>query len=187
MPTYLVLSDLRREWSNLWWKLLSNYLKSKKLTPRSPISDSSPSSRIFRSGMRAQTWQFSTSAIEVQYSYWHSYLESLHVTFLIVRQIKKDVIWESQWVFMCLVEERTNYPWLMHSEATQTGPMISDGPVKVSSSQTNTWGTYAQTPETTQSSVEILLLEKLASESGGDLGQRTCPARISASPSNAVG
>ena len=62
--------------------------------------------------------------------------------------------------------------------------MISDrqiDPIKA-----NTWGTYAQTPETTQSSLEILLTEKVASESGGDLGQRTCPARTSASPNNAV-
>jgi hypothetical protein len=50
----------------------------------------------------------------------------------------------------------------------------------------NTWGTNAQTPETTQSSLQTLLAEKIASESGGDLGQRTCPIRISASPNNAV-
>ena len=51
--------------------------------------------------------------------------------------------------------------------------------------KTNTWGTYAQIPETTQSSSQILLSEKVASESGGDLGQITCPARTSASPNNA--
>ena len=63
--------------------------------------------------------------------------------------------------------------------------MINDKANNISSRQTNTWGTYAQTPETTQSSLEIPLPEKVARKSGGDLGQRTWPARISASPNNA--
>ena len=62
--------------------------------------------------------------------------------------------------------------------------MVSDTPIDPI--KTNTWGTYAQTPKTIQSSLETLPPEKAAIESDGDLGQRTCPARTSASPNNAA-
>ena len=56
---------------------------------------------------------------------------------------------------------------------------------QIDASKANTWGTNAQTPETTQSSLETQPFEKAASETGG-LGQRTCPARTSASHSPCV-
>src|SRR3984957_9534228 len=69
-------------------------LRNKAHTPRSPISDSSPSSRIFRSLTNAQTYQEGISkASDREIFKGKKYLQGLPIPLFIKRQMEKDVVY----------------------------------------------------------------------------------------------